>query len=99
MVNSGQILMYLTSNKDRFKKDYHIIRIGVFGSVARDEQKRDSDIDLLVEFEENTMDLFTVKQKLREELQTRFKVQVDLCREKYIKPVFKDLILSEVRYA
>jgi len=99
MVDSAQILMYLTSNMDRFRKDYHIIRIGVFGSIARDEQKENSDIDLVVEFEENTRDLYTVKQQLREEIQSRFMVPVDLCREKYIKPVFKDLILSEVRYA
>ena len=99
MVDTGQILMYLTSNKDRFRKDYHVIRIGVFGSVARDEQKQGSDIDLVVEFEENTKDLYSVKQQLREEIQSRFKVPVDLCREKYIKPVFKKLILSEVKYA
>lgn len=99
MIDSGQILLYLKSNKDRFKKDYHVICIGVFGSVARDEQNKGSDIDLLVEFEENTRDLHTVKQRLREEIQSRFKAPVDLCKEKYIKPAFKNLILSEVRYA
>ncbi len=99
MVDSRQILLYLTSYKDRFRKDYHVIRIGVFGSVARGEQDQGSDIDLVVEFEENTKDLYSVKKQLREEIQATFKVPVDLCREKYIKPVFKNLILSEVRYA
>jgi predicted nucleotidyltransferase len=99
MVDSRQILMYLSSNKDRFHKDYHIIRIGIFGSVARGDQKDNSDIDLVVEFEENTPDLFSIKQQLRKEIQSRFNVPVDLCREKYIKPIFKDLILSEVQYA
>lgn len=99
MVDSKQILIYLSSNKDRFRKDYRLIRIGVFGSVARGDQNEDSDIDLLVEFEENTPDLYTIKEKLRSEIQSKFNVQVDICREKYIKPVFKKMVLSEVKYA
>lgn len=99
MVDSKQILVYLSLNKDRFKKDYHLIRIGVFGSVARGEQNETSDIDLIVEFEENTPDLYAVKQRIKDEIQSKFNTSVDICREKYIKPVFKDLVLSEVKYA
>ena len=99
MVDSKQILIYLSSNKDRFKKDYHLIRIGVFGSIVRGEQNENSDIDLVVEFEDNTPDLYTVKQRLRDEIQAEFNTPVDICREKYIKPIFKKLILSEVKYA
>ena len=99
MVDSKQILIYLSSNKDRFKKDYHLIRIGVFGSVARGDQNENSDIDLVVEFEENTPDLYTIKQRLRNEIQSKFNIPVDICREKYIKPIFKKLVLAEVKYA
>ena len=99
MIDSRQVLVYLASNKDRFKKDYHLIRIGVFGSVARGDQHEKSDIDLLVEFEDNTPDLYNLKQKLRNEIQSKFNLPVDICREKYIKPIFKKLVLSEVRYA
>jgi len=99
MVDSSQILNYLSSNKARFKKDYHLIRIGVFGSIARGDQNENSDIDLVVEFEENTSDLHTIKQRLRNEIQSKFNIPVDICREKYIKPIFKQLVLSEVKYA
>jgi predicted nucleotidyltransferase len=98
MVDSKQILIYLSSNKDRFKKDYHLIRIGVFGSIARGDQNENSDIDLVVEFEENTPDLYTIKQRLRNEIQSKFNIPVDIFREKYIKPIFKKLVLSEARY-
>lgn len=37
---------------------YSVKRIGLFGSYARDEQKRRSDIDFLVEFEKPTYDNF-----------------------------------------
>ena len=99
MINSRQILDYLALNKDRYQKEYHLIRIGIFGSLARDEQSNASDIDLIVEFEDNTPDLYTIKQKIRKEIQSKFNLSVDICREKYIKPIFKTQILSEVKYA
>jgi len=99
MVDSKQILVYLLSNKDRLQKEYHLVRIGVFGSIARGEQKEDSDIDLIVEFEDNTPDLYSVKQRLRNEIQSKFNKPVDICREKYIKPIFRKTVLSEARYA
>lgn len=99
MVDSKQLLVYLSSNKERYQKEYHLIRIGIFGSVARGEQNNKSDIDLIVEFEDDTPDLYTIKQKLRNEIQSKFNLPVDICREKYIKPIFKSQILSETRYA
>ena len=99
MTDSNQILNYLTSNKDRFQREYHLTRIGIFGSVARGEQIDKSDIDLIVEFEEGTNNLYEIKQKLVSEIQTRFKMPVDICREKYIKSFFRSQILSETKYA
>jgi predicted nucleotidyltransferase len=99
MIDSNKILFYLTSNKNRMEKEYHLVKIGLFGSIARGEQNEQSDIDLIVEFENDTPDLYTIKQRLRNEIQSRFNLPVDICREKYIKPVFKQQILSEVKYA
>lgn len=99
MTNTIQILNYLTSNKERFQKEYHLKRIGVFGSFARGEQTDKSDIDILIEFEEGTDNLYELKQRLKSEIQLIFKLPVDVCREKYIKPFFKDQILKEAKYA
>lgn len=99
MIDSTEILTYLSSNKSRFEKEYHLIKIGIFGSIARGEQNTNSDIDLIVEFEENTPDLYNIKQRLKNEIQSRFNLPVDICREKYIKNIFKKQILSEARYA
>jgi uncharacterized protein len=99
MVDSGQILNYLASNKDRFQKEFHLTRIGIFGSIARGEQVDKSDIDLIVEFEDGTDNLYDLKQKLKSEIQSRFKMPVDICREKYIKSFFKTQILLEAKYA
>ena len=98
MVSSEQILNYLSINKSRYLNEYHLIRIGIFGSFSREEQTPKSDIDLIVEFEDNTQDLYTIKQKIRNEIQLKFNLSVDICREKYIKPIFKKQILSETIY-
>ena len=98
MISSTQVLAYLASNKMRLQREYHLTKIGVFGSIARNEQMDDSDIDLIIEFEDNTDDLFDLKQKLKAEIMNEFNVSVDICREKYIKPVFRKQILSEAKY-
>ncbi|MBE0638117.1 MAG: nucleotidyltransferase family protein [Bacteroidales bacterium] len=98
MNDLDQILSFLATNKDRFQKDYHLTKIGVFGSIVRNEQNTNSDIDLIVEFEENTPDLFSIKKNLRAEIQNKFNRSVDLCREKYMHPFFKDSVIAEARY-
>ncbi len=99
MIDLKQILVYLSANKDRLRSEYHLVRIGVFGSISRGDHHNKSDVDLIVEFEEGTSDLFNIKQKLKAEIQAKFNIPVDICREKYIKPIFKELILSEAKYA
>ena len=99
MTDTIQILTYLKINKERFQREYHLKRIGVFGSFARGEQTERSDIDLLIEFEEETDNLYDLKEKLRSEIQSVFKLPVDICREKYIKPFFRNQIIQETKYA
>jgi len=94
-----QILTYLAQNKNLFREKYHIVRIGFFGSYARGDQNLNSDIDLLVEFEENTQDLYDLKLQIKDFVKTSLGIEVDICREKYIKPRIKSSILKETVYA
>jgi uncharacterized protein len=95
MTTKGDILIYLRKNQERFLKDYHISKIGLFGSYARNEQRQDSDIDLIFEFDEQAKNLFETKEVVRNLIATEFDTKVDLCREKYIKPFFKESILKD----
>lgn len=72
-------------------------RLGIYGSVARGEAGPDSDIDILVEFE-NTPDLF-VFAALRERLAEILGRRVDLATPQGLKPRLRARILSEVRYS
>jgi len=98
MSDLDTILNYLILNKDRFRNEYSIKKIGIFGSLARNEQNVYSDIDLIVEFEDNTSDLYLMKQRIKKEVEKKFHRPVDICREKYIKPIFRQQIISEAKY-
>ena len=56
---------------------YGITKIGIFGSVARNEQTEDSDVDVCVEMKKP--DLFTMVH-IKEELQELFGKPVDIVR-------------------
>ena len=98
MLTQTQILNYLSANKQQISQKYHLKKLGIFGSYARNEQTPESDLDLLVEFEDNTPDLFDKEEFLREEMQSIFNINVDICRERYIKPVFRQYILTDAIY-
>jgi uncharacterized protein len=99
MKTRDQILDFLSQNKKLFRDNYHIEKIGLFGSYARGEQDNKSDLDLLVEFEENTQDLYELKLQIKDFFKTHLGLEVDICREKYIKPRIKKAILKEAIYA
>lgn len=99
MRSKAEIMSFLAQNKILFREKFHIVKIGIFGSYAREEQKVDSDIDLLVEFEDNTENLYEIKQQLKDFFRLKLNLEIDICREKYIKPRFKKFILKEAIYA
>ena len=97
MQNESSVLSFLKENKDIFKKEFHVSKIGLFGSYARGEATEESDIDLLIEFD-GEVDIFETKFMIREFIKKQLGKEVDICREKYLKSYAKDKILSEVIY-
>ncbi len=98
MLDKEDILSYLREKKGVFFSDYQVIEIGLFGSFARGEALEDSDIDLIVEFSPSTEALAEKKAKIKSIIERKFNRNVDLCREKYLKPYFKTQILASVIY-
>src|SRR3989344_225567 len=89
-----QIQTILASNKDELRKRYKVRELGIFGSYARGEQKKSSDVDILVEFNSNAtlFDFVGVGNYLEEKL----KIKVDIVSERGIRPELKNHILKEV---
>jgi uncharacterized protein len=90
------ILSSLKKIKGEVAKDYSVRTIGVFGSVARDEQTDQSDIDLLVEFSKPVG--FVHFMRLEKFLSQRLGKKVDLVTPDSLKPVIRQDVLSEVIY-
>jgi hypothetical protein len=84
------LLQHKTELRDRFK----VKNIGVFGSYVRGEQNRQSDVDLLVEFEQ-PIGLFEFMD-LEMYLSSLLGVKVDLVSKKALKPHIGAYILKEV---
>ena len=77
------------------RTQYGVKRIGIFGSFARGEAKRSSDVDVLVEFEQGqaTFDNFM---RLVYDLEDLFKRKVDLLTMAGIDKYMKSRIEREV---
>lgn len=72
---------------------YKIRKAGLFGSVAKNNDRKDSDVDLLVELGDDISLLEFIGIKL--ELEEALKKKVDLVEYKAIKPLLRDIILKE----
>ncbi|MDI6886238.1 MAG: nucleotidyltransferase family protein [archaeon] len=91
-----EIKSLLSKHKEGLMKQYKIKELGIFGSYVRGEQKRGSDIDILVEFDE-IPDIFQLID-LEDHLRKLLKKKVDLVRKGAIRPELKDVILKEAVY-
>ena len=99
MLLSIDIIQFLKENKSYLKEHFHCSEIGLFGSFARNEQSEQSDIDILVVFEPEIVNLYDVELELKGYLEKAFNREVDICSKKWIKPIFKPMVLKEAIYA
>jgi hypothetical protein len=98
MIQQEHILRFLQDHKIEIEQRFRVAKLGVFGSVARNEISEQSDVDVLVEFLPETNNLWEVKDELRQFISSHVGTDVDICREKYIKPMYRSAILREVIY-
>lgn len=89
----NEIVNSISSMKEFIKKEYRAQIVGIFGSFIRGEEKETSDIDILVEFEEEA-DLFDFV-GLSIFLEEKLGRKVDVVPRDTIRPELKDVILKE----
>lgn len=86
----------LSDFKRLFAQKYGITRLGIFGSVARNEHTENSDIDIVVEVKKPTLQLMY---ELNEALKQLFNCEVDLVRFRdSLRPLLKSNIQRDVIY-
>lgn len=90
----GEMTRRLRDNLPSLAARYHVRSLGVFGSYVRHEERPDSDLDVLVEFDE-TPSLFEFI-RLEHELSDLLGIHIDLVMRDALKPNVGKYILREV---
>lgn len=94
-MNLKQIESILKEKKILLAEQFHVSKIGIFGSYVRNQQEDNSDIDILVEFSKPVgFEFFDLK----DYLESLFNKPVDLVTVNALKPYIKEDILSEVLF-
>ena len=88
----------LKQHKKELKEKFGVREIGMFGSYIRGDQKEDSNIDIVVEFQPDAeMDLIKFVE-LEEYLSDLLGTKVDLVMKSALKPRIGKRVLKEVVY-
>lgn len=92
----AEVIRILRERQAELHESYSVKSLALFGSVARDEARPDSDVDLLVEFEK-PVGLFHFI-GLQQRLETLLGCKVDLGTPRSLKPRLKETVLEEAIY-
>ena len=71
------------------------LRIGIFGSMARDENTENSDIDILYQLKQS-VGLFKIV-RMKDDLEEKLNKKVDLVSEQYVHPKLKPHIMKDLK--
>ncbi len=74
---------------------YNPLLIGIFGSYARNEQTKDSDLDILVSFSKR-LTLIDLS-KITNELTEKLNIKIDLVTQKSLHPKLKPYIEKDLQ--
>jgi predicted nucleotidyltransferase len=88
-----EVLHILREHEGELREKYGMQTLSLFGSVARDEARPDSDVDLLVEFN-RPVGLFGLV-ALQDYLESLFGHKVDLGTPRSLRPELKSHVLQE----
>jgi uncharacterized protein len=88
-----EILNKLIAQRQELVDHFGVQSLYLFGSVARDEARPDSDVDLLIEFN-RPIGLFEFIE-LQKQLETLVQCKVDLGTRRSLKPRIKDQVFQE----
>jgi len=94
-MNKQDIIRTIRKEKSYLQQHFGVEEIALFGSVARDEQKIYSDVDILVSLKKPS---YSLLMGLYSYLEKKLNVKIDITRkgphisERFLKNINKDLI-------
>ncbi len=95
MTNDIEYIIDLINKNIEKVKSFDITSLALFGSYSRNETTEESDVDILVNFQENTFRNYIGLKYYLEELIGK---KVDLVCENTIKPIIKPYIMKDLKW-
>ena len=95
MINKENITKILITNKSQLVSKYHLKSIGIFGSFTRDDFTENSDIDILIDYDQPLGIEFI---DLANELEKILHRKVDLVSKNGVKPKYFQEIQKDLIY-
>lgn len=90
---SKEVIHHKREEIRRIAAEHGAVNIRIFGSVARGEERLDSDLDLLIDVGPKTSSWFPAGLIL--DLEKLLGCQVEIVTEKSLNPLFRDQVLRE----
>jgi predicted nucleotidyltransferase len=95
MISLNDIKTTLIQLKPELQEKFHVKTLGIFGSAARNELTPQSDVDIIVDFDQPVGIAFI---DLANYLESKMSIPVDLVSCKGIKPQYFASIEKEIIY-
>jgi uncharacterized protein len=95
-IDKAYILQQLLLHKDQLRA-MGAARLGLFGSYARNEQKANSDIDFIIDFQSDKKTYKNILD-IGDFLENLYGRKVDLITPQSLKPSFITYINSDIQY-
>jgi predicted nucleotidyltransferase len=93
MKTKAEILKILQTEKPELVRRYGLKRLALFGSYAREDQREDSDVDILVEIEPSIGLRFV---ELADRIENALGIRTDVVSHRAIKPRYWEVIKEEL---
>lgn len=100
MLGKQDIINYLSENKQFFRENYFVDKIGLIGSYAREDYNNESDIDLVVYFlpEASNNRIYRLYINLQDKISSQLNKKVDIIANGKVLPAFNEVINCEIIY-
>lgn len=96
MKTKSEVLKILEKDLPFLRESFHVDKVGLFGSYARQEQTEQSDLDLLVDFE--TTPDFIQLVELEEHLSSLLDIKVEILTSGGIKDRVRPNIMKDMEF-
>jgi predicted nucleotidyltransferase len=96
MISLETVKHCLTEQKPMLKHKYKISKVGIFGSYVRGQQRNESDLDVLIDYDKAPSLVALIE--IENMLSALLGIKVDLVTKKGLKSQLRQHILDEVVY-